>query len=239
MNEMRRKPLHICLAAVLVLSLCSCSKELSGPYGDISTTLDTSNPVIDKYIAVTDLLTVKRSETGDAYFQFGAVKLWPDIEVSFDLPQRALASMVITPNRLGDYYKCMVDWLEPLENGVFNPSPDYSSSAPGKPEDGLDLLLDSALTRLEDGFLSLHYNAWWGEHAVHHDFSLTCTGSSDGVYDLSLVQDSHGDSKDFQSEGVICFDISSLSEISAGHKTIVLNWIKLDGTEGTASFELE
>ena len=237
MNEMKRKLFHTFIAAVFVLSLFSCAKGVRHP-DEFGGLLDAEDTVIDRNIAVTDLLTIKRSDSGEAYFRLGHFKLWPDMEFDYDLPQRALASLTITPDRINDYYKCIVDWIEPLENGVLKSSPDYAS-APRNPDAGLDLLLDSDLTMLEDGFLSLHYNTWWGEHAVHHDFSLIGTENSGGVCTLSLVQDRNGDSKDYLSEGIICFDLSSLREPGGEHKTISLNWIKLDGTEGTARFELE
>ena len=224
---MKRKLLYVAVAAASFIAFVSCSSEYH------------KGVDFERDVHITDLLTIKRAETGEVYFQYRNLKLLPSIECNYELPQRALASLTISPNKIDGYNECYVEWLEPLEKGAFKLSPSYTSPSSQAQGDGLDLLLDSSLTILEDGFLSLHYNTWWGEYPVHHDFTLICTGSAGNDYSFILIQDSNGDSKYIQSEGIICFDVSSVPVTSEEQKTITLNWIKLDGSAGTARFELE
>ena len=80
----------------------------------------------------------------------------------------------------------------------------------------------------------MKYSSWWGQSPLHHDFYLV--SDPEQPYALTLVQDSHGDSRDNCSEGLVSFDINGLPDTAGETITISINWTKLDGTGGTAYF---
>lgn len=175
-----------------------------------------------------DLVTVKRSSEGTVFFQYGRFKLLPEA-VEYDRQRRLMVMMTISQEMEGEYYKCKVDWMEPLEEGVFRYGQEGEKAPSG---DGLDMIIDSEFTRVDDGYLSVHYLTWWGEQPVHHDFTLSAGLYPEDPYSLVLTQNSNSDSRDVKSEGIVCFDINSLPDTEGETKTITLYWTKLDGTVG-------
>ena len=185
---------------------------------------------------VTALFTIKQNAEGALFFQAGEHKLLPaDLEWDFVRQQRVMANVYVNAEMRDEYRMCSVYWVEPLDEGVFEKGA-FNYQAVVVPPDGLDILLNSWITGVDDGYLTLHYKTWWGSVPLHHDFSLVCLDAGN-PYSLTLVQDSHGDGHDELAEGVICFDINDLSDTGGETVTITLNWIKLDGTAGTADFE--
>ena len=180
---------------------------------------------------VEGLVTVKRSPDDVVYLQYKDFKLLPTEPTLCGLG-RAMASLTVYPQSQGNYYLCRVEWIEPLDTGLFETG---GAKAQG---DGLDILV-AGYTSLEDAYLVLQYKTWWGETPLHHDFYLTTGSDPENPYVLELRQDSHGDPHDYQDEGLICFDLNSLPDTAGEAKTVILNWIKLDGTAGTLSFEFK
>ena len=183
---------------------------------------------ITEITQATGLVTVKTSDDGDVYLQYKSYKLKP-YGLEFVRQQRAMASMIVYPEKTGpenDMYKCDLEWIEPLDEGRF-----------GEPAVGnapFDILVTSEFTGVEDGYLTIHYNTWWGETPKHHDFYLA--SSPEEPYALALVQDSHGDSQDTLGDGLICFDINDLPDTGGKTLTISLSWTKLNGSQGTVYF---
>ena len=150
-----------------------------------------------------------------------------------------MASLTISPNKIDGYNECYVEWLEPLEKGAFKLSPSYTSPSSHAQGDGLDLLLDSSLTILEDGFLSLHYNTWWGAKPVQHKmYVITGTNPAD-PYELVLRQDACGDKKDEKGDALICFDINSLPETGDNYTELKLKWTSSGGTAAEKTFKFK
>lgn len=181
---------------------------------------------------LTDLVTVKQNAEGKAFLQYGSYALMPQ-GIEFVRQERAMASMIVRPEMQDGYYRCELDWLEPIEEGYFCPDP---SSAPKTPGYGLDIIFQSELTRVEDGYLSVHYTTWWGDLPMHHDFYLVGGTDPDDPYLLRLVQDERGDAQVTQAEGLVCFDINSLADTAGGTITITLCWTGLNGIEGSTHF---
>ena len=205
-------------AATLFLSGCSYyapESHASWPGEDGAVTYRTE---------VTAVVTVRRAEDGTVFFRYGKLELLPDGWYGFTHTQRALGQLVLYPERLGNYYRCSVEWLEPLEEGG------YPEAPAGASDDGVDVLTNSWITGVEDGYLTIHYNTWWGRKPLHHDFYLKADGDP---MCLRLIHDAHSDERYEQGEGVVCFDISSL----AGDGPLTLKWRGTDGTERTTAFE--
>ena len=238
---MRKLFQHILLIAGAALWVVTCSNfEMPEPVFD-------RDEGFFRPTEVTALVTVKCSPEGTVYLQYGDYRLLPEGLV-YNGQQRAMAAMTIYPEMDGDYYRCDLDWIEPLDMGSFSPGmmdfsdgsfmgngsdyvPDPVFNFAG---DGLEVL-SSAYTCVEDGYLSVHYNTWWGEPPLHHDFKLVAPDFLN-PFVLELVQDSHGDAHDTYSDGLVCFDINGLPDTGGKTVTLQLNWTKPNGDKGTAYF---
>lgn len=227
-----KRLLHIALLFFLAASVLSCMSYYEGP--DNAGYSDGPNSPVTLPTPVTAVVTVKQDAEGTVFFQLKDYKLLPDVSYTFVRQLRAMASLTIMPERAGEYYLCTVDWLEPVDEGVFT----NTAEAPAH-SDGIDLTLNSWITEVSDGYMTLLYKTWWGTPPLRHDFYLVSGEDSADPYSLRLIQDSHSDAKDELSEGVICFDINSLPDTGDETKTITLYWLKLDGTTGKASFEFK
>ena len=116
----------------------------------------------------TAIVTVKKGSDGNSYLWLSEEhKLIPRKQIPFTGQYRAMAGISESgiPDNNG-FRSVTVDWLEPLDEG------EVRAGADGGADEGLDILLDSWITGLEDAYLTIHYNTWWGEHPVHHDFYL-------------------------------------------------------------------
>lgn len=223
---MKRLFIHNIIIIAAMLTVAGCS---AGGYNmDIPEPNINEEPSIAGVTKVSGLVTVKFTEDGLGYLQYGNYMLLPDT-IEYTRQLRAMASMTIYPEKVGPgwaYYKTELEWIEALDEGQFG----VSASA----GDPLDINLSSAYTCVEDGYLTIKYLTWWGETPLHHDFYLSRDPKQ--PYALTLVQDSHGDGKDNCTEGLVCFDINSLPDTEGQTLTISLQWTKLDGTLGTAYF---
>lgn len=224
-----RRTIHIAIALLCLLALAGCMKGLAPDYSDNDAPYEGE---------VTALFTIKQNAEGALYFQAGGQKLLPrDFNWAFVRQQRVMANVYVDAAMQDEYRTCSVYWVEPLDEGEFN-CPDVAAGSVARASDGIDILLSSWITGVDDGYLTIHYNTWWGNVPVHHDFSLVCQ-DTENPYSLFLVQDSHGDGQDEQAEGIICFDINKLPDTGGETVKLTLNWIKLDGTPGTANFEFK
>lgn len=218
------------LRTILVAFLCGVLASCSAERND-EPIWDPSGEEITREVTVTAVVTIKKDAGGKVFFQYGKFKLLSDGTYAYTRQERTMGQITVYPEKTGEYYRCSVHWMEPVEEGIF------TDKLPISWEDGLDLYLNSWITGCDDGYLTLHYKTWWGEQPRHHDFYLAPDGDGTDPYTLRLVQDDHEDGQFEQSEGVICFDISTLPEPGEGKGTITLNWTKLDGTPATASFD--
>lgn len=233
---MKMKLIHIVyiIAAVAMASACSKSyndyPEAFSDYDGVIYKLDR----LSEPVEINALVTVKCDAERKAFLQYGPLKLRPD-ELEYTRQERAMANLTILPGKLGEYYNCTMEWIEPIELGTF--SMDNSISlAPG---DGIALIMDSGFTTVEDGYLTVHYFTWWGENPKHHDFYLSSGVNPENPYALELRQDSHEDGRDTWSEGLVCFDINGLPDTAGETKIISLNWIDTEGASRTSYFEFK
>ena len=224
---MTNKIINIVLAFSLAAAVSACSM---GPYYEAPDEPEYNGILTER--SVTDLVTIKRSPEGTVFLQYGRFKLLPE-ELAFERQRRVMAQMTVFPQMEGEYYKCKVDWIEQLEEGRFL----YAQAGAKAPAgDGLDIILGSEYTRVDDGYLSVHYLTWGGGQTVHHDFDLIAGLYPDDPYALVLVQDSNSDAKESKSEGMVCFDINDLPPTGGETRTITLYWTELDGTTGKLNF---
>ena len=213
---------HIIFLVVSVLMLASCmamdSREMPDPSAPYT---------------VDAVVTVKQDADRTVFFKLtDDQRLFPGNDYPFTRQQRAWGSLTIYAEEIPLYgYKVGVNWLEPLDEGLFVKSaPSVQTAA------GIDPVIGSWVTSVQDGYLTLMYTAWWGETAGHHDFYLYSADASD-PYNLTLVHDSHADASDSYNEAIICFDINTLPPTGDEYKPLTLNWISTQGKAEAAQFE--
>lgn len=216
-----------CLASLLfaLIAVCSCSRAYDYyPAPDA--------PDRNEYQADV-VVTVKQSEDGTVFFQLNKdERLFPFGEFTFEGQCRAIGSVTVYAEEVPLYgHKALVHWLNPLDRGAFLLYP-----AEGQGTDGLDILTNSWITSVEDGYLTIHYKTWWGEPAAHHEFTLV-QGSD--PFELTLCHNANGDTHDTYSEGIIYFDINSLPQTEDSPHALKLNWINTSGQAVSADFEFE
>lgn len=167
------------------------------------------------------VVSVKQDADGSVYFLRGNdERLVPMETYAYNGPCRALGSFIVYGVHVH------TEWIQELDRG-----PVLSAGAFA---DGIDIVLDSGITSVEDGYLTVHYAAWWGESAVHHDISLVSRGN--GEFDL--VHDAHGDARDDYAEGIVYFDINDyMPETGAGSVPVKVNWLNTSGGRTSAGFE--
>jgi hypothetical protein len=99
----------------------------------------------------------------------------------------------------------LVEWADPLNVGEIVTEPQ------DRPGDPMSVILDW-MTCLEDGFVTLHYSVPSRGNASH-GFCL-CPGAAENEF--RLIHDANGDNEGDLSDGLICFDVSSLLPDTGG-----------------------
>ncbi len=178
----------------------------------------------------TILATVKQDADGSAYLWSKGVRINPSEPIVFERQHRVMTQLSYIDK--GDRpVWAHIHWMEPIDEGVFTNNASVAGS------DGLDVNEYSWMSGTDDGYLTLFYTTWWGEHPVHHDFYLVSGLDPDDPYSLELRHNAHGDKKQTQGDGLICFDINSLPDTGDESKIISLKWHNTEGKTITAKFE--
>ena len=121
----------------------------------------------------------------------------------------------------------LVEWADPLNVGEIVTEPQ------DRPGDPMSVILDW-MTCLEDGFVTLHYSVPSRGNASH-GFCL-CPGAAENEF--RLIHDAHGDNEGDLSDGLICFDVSSLLPDTGGETvTLSLTYLNLDKTSKTLTVD--
>ncbi len=129
-----------------------------------------------------------------------------------------------------------LDWYENVERG------DDGSMYSGFPDtyiklhdDGLDVI-DDWMTTLEDGYLTIHYSAWFGNSNVWHHLTLT-PDDGEKPLELTLRHNAKGDEPIEKTDALIYFDINDRSRyIDEEHNTITIKWKTCAGQPAEKKF---
>lgn len=217
---------RILALALAIPLLAACSNHYSPDVGYQS---DVKGDKSDRSQPVTLLATVKQDTDGSVYLWSKGVRINPSEPFKFTRQHRVMAQIsYIKGEKPGE---AQIDWMEPIDEGTFTADASVSG------QDGLDINEYSWMSDADDGYLTLLYTTWWGEHPVHHDFYLVAGLDPDDPYSLELRHNAHGDPKDVKGEGLICFDINSLPFTGEESKILSLKWHNTDGKTLTAKFE--
>jgi len=136
---------------------------------------------------------------------------------------------VVLPPTLPDFCTdaILVEWATPLDVGEVSLEPQERQGDP------ISIVRDW-MTTLEDGFVTLHY-AFPSQWVVSHGFCL-CPGEKENEY--RLIHDANGDTEGELTDGLICFDVSSLLPDTEGKTvTLSLTYIDLDKTSKTLTVD--
>jgi len=182
------------------------------------------SPSADAWRQYTAIVTVKESPAGTIYFQLDDDSvLYPD---NYDTPftgmQRIICGISMYPNT----NECHVEWMDFLAKGDIS----YTQDAI---DDGLDIL-DDWMTSVEDGFLTIHYNAWWGNGSVPH---LLLVKPSVNEYELTVVHRMNGDEPLEKADALVYFDINDILPDTQGtYKDLTIKWKSIEGAVKAKTF---
>lgn len=195
---------------------------------------DTEPAQIGNYSAIATLFL---SGEGVYYLQVDAdTRVYPanfrDLcHTTPEVPCRIVGEMTVYNRQYGAYgWYGLIDWFDFIEKG-----PVLAERGAGK--DGVDVLADW-MTSLEDGFLTLHFQTWWGFETRRHELRLVIGTNPDDPYELLLVHNANDDPKSYQADALIYFDIQPyLPEPEDPlHTTVTLKWTDDAGQIQTRSF---
>lgn len=175
------------------------------------------------------IVTVKQDADGTTFFQLDDdTRVYPS---NFAEPytglRRIVCGLLLSPDMTG----CTVQWYDALEQGTVSGDalPETAVS------DGVEVLEDW-MTSVEDGFLTVHYSAWWGDGHTPHQLLVLTRLNPENPYELTLVHQRNGDEALRRADSLIYFDINDLPSTQGDYVTLTLNWKNLDGEDASKNF---
>ena len=217
---------------VVVLAVAGCSAHEYYPAEpDYIPNGAMSGYMADSGSGYTSVVTVKKDDDGQVYLWLGEkYRLDPHSSVPYEKQYRAMASLRQSEAFVDGRARVYVRWVEPIDDGTFT----TDTTVPGS--DGIDINLQSWITTSDDGYLTLHYTAKWGQHPVHHDFYLVAGTDPSDPYTLELRHNANGDPQEVEAEGIINFDLNSLPDTGETAHIIHLKWKNCAGEAEAADF---
>ena len=220
---MKRKHIILFIASLL---LAGCT---AGPALPDAESPDKPVYGIPQELAV----TIKQDSNGTVFFENGKYgRIYPGEGYPFEEQCRALGSITIYAEEVPSYgHRCEVHWLEPIDAGrVYGMPFDLDAVQ----DAGLDVIWAGGITSVDDGYLTVQYNAWWGDPVAEpHEFSLVYVG--DGEF--TLIHDARGDGRDVYAPGIVYFDINSMIPDTGGLRVAVnVSWKTTQGQTDSKTF---
>lgn len=233
---MMKRILLFLLVTLSLLTACSKEEDMSdyeGPGKEMS-------GKTYKTIA-----TVRVSDKGTLYLQVdeslrlcplklnvpaAARVAYPD-EPAYGQPYKIICEFRVL-DQWCDELKCYyvtLSWLSRLDEG-------FVTSQPTGGDDPVEII-DDWMTCLTDGFLTLHYYAWWG-NTTRHAFTLLTGQNPSDPYELVLKHNAQGDPRTYFDESIITFYLEKKLPVPANPKTtyITLKWTSETGETYTKQF---
>jgi hypothetical protein len=175
--------------------------------------------------AYSAIVSVRTAPDGTVYFQVDDnTRLLPLGNTDpYRGLERIFCGLMIYADQVPEYgYRAAVLWYEALDKGA------VSAVVPVGGDDPLDILSDW-MTSCEDGYLTLHYETWWGDTAVPHAFTLVTGLNPDDPFEVTLRHDAKGDGRREKADSVVYFDLQSLPDTGDEDKTLTLKWKNSEG----------
>ena len=201
------------LAAIFLV--CGCSKEAAM----VDAPQDAA--AIQEFRAI---VTVKQDASGTIYFQLDDnTVLFP---YNYNMPFNGMERIICGLAVANGANECHVQWMDFLEKGDIS----YTQDAI---DDGLDII-DDWMTSVEDGFLTIHYNAWWGNGTNPH---LLLVKPSANTYELTIVHQMNGDEPLEKADALVYFDINDILPNTEGtYKDLTIKWKSIEGAAKSKTF---
>ena len=170
------------------------------------------------------IVTVKQDESGTIYFQLDDnTVLFP---YNYNMPFNGMERIICGLAVANGANECHVQWMDFLEKGDIS----YTQDAI---DDGLDII-DDWMTSVEDGFLTIHYNAWWGNGTNPH---LLLVKPSANTYELTIVHQMNGDEPLEKADALVYFDINDILPDTEGtYKDLTIKWKSIEGAAKSKTF---
>jgi len=181
------------------------------------------------------ILTIKKTPTDTVYFQLDdSTTIYAvNFQDGFTRMEKVFCDITVTNKSVGRFkYEGYINWLEPIDEGQVTADASVTGNL------GLDII-DDWMTGAEDGYLTLHYNTWWGSSQVLHKMCVITGTNPEDPYELVLLQDACGDKKDEEGDALVCFDINSLPDTGDEYKELTLKWTSSGGTAAEKKFKFK
>ena len=223
-----KKSLFILLCLVAGV-LASCSKSMDDYYPDkpYEYTFPTGYQVGKTYTAIATLL---KSTDGVVYLKVNEDlqivtekldPLWEQVKA----PTRVYCQFhLLEKQPPTPYYWAEIEWYE------FVAMWDSTVVLDGG-DAGLDII-DDWMTSLEDGFLTIHYSAWWGRGNIRHLVFIEYEKPNT----FRLVNNDNGDEKLEKKDALYCLDINFISDHIDKENAITIKWKTCAGEQAEKQF---
>lgn len=185
--------------------------------------------------AINAIATVKQDAEGAVYLQLNdSTRTYP---LNYGRPYEGLCRIFCQLSRPNDKSECYIYWMFEIERGETVLQDPATASGGGAIPVGLDIL-DDWTTSVEDGFLTVHYSAWWGEGKVPHTLRLYRSPGQENTFELTLLHFDNGDTALEKADALVCFDIDPLLTPTQGeYRTLTLKWTTLEGKAASKEFK--
>ena len=207
-------------AASLCLLLGACSKAADSAVGDMPSSGDADQPDF------TAIVTVKQEPGGSPFFQLDPETcLFPtNYQEPFTGERRLICGLSVWPKD----NRCWIHWMDFLQEGAVQ-------AAPAGEGDGADVLEDW-MTSVEDGYLTVHYETYWGDGSVPHTLLLVTGENPEDPYQVRLVHLRNGDAAQSPADALIYFNLETLPSTGGGYLPLTLIWKTGAGQTASKSF---
>ncbi len=226
---MRRLLLYI-IGTVVLLSACMRSSDISTdePFSTMCSFDEAAGPA-------PTIVTVKQDAAGAVFFQLDdSTRVYP---VNYTLPYKGLQRIICRLSLNKEQSQCYIHWMDGIERGDVTTQNATSSPMPDSQSAGLDVI-DDWMTGVEDGFLTVHYSAWWGEGKVSHTLCLYQSPGEENTFEFTLLHNANGDKALKLGDALVYFDIDPLlPPTQGGYKTLTLKWTTLEGKTAAKEFK--
>ena len=172
------------------------------------------------------IVTVKQDAAGSVFFQLDDdTCLYP---VRYTQPFTRQCRIICGLAWWSNSAYCQLNWMDYLQEGPVESGYDGEG-------DGVDVL-DDWMTSVEDGYLTLHYSAYWGNGSVAHSLMLVTGENPQDPYEVRLVHLNNGDTALVQADALIYFDLAALPWTEGSGRKLTLKWKNGAGEQASRIF---
>lgn len=188
------------------------------------------------YYSPSALVTIKNTTENTCYFQLddNTTLLPVNIRKSlYEKPEvRAFVNYEYSDEPSGIYDESVyVNWIDTILTKPI---------APNLGEDNLSVygndpveIVKDWVTLVEDGYLTLLFETYWGNNNTYHFVNLVPTENPENPYELRFCHNAYGDTKGMPGQGIVAFDLNSLPDTNGETVKLKLIWESFSGEKST------